>query len=281
MRISELHVFPIKGAAGVALTRTTLDAFGMADDRRWMIVDDRGVFVSQREYPELALLRVQLQPDELVIRSTRAGEARLPRQGGPGPTVRVRVWGDTVDAIDAGDVAAHTISAHLGSSVRLVHMPDSSVRGVDPDYGRASDRVSFADAFPLLLICQESLNTLNARLAEAIPMLRFRPNVVVAGAPAHAEDEWRRIRLGSVECDVVKPCSRCAATTVDPATGMRGKEPLRTLASYRAWNQKVWFGQNLIHRQPGEIAVGDQVEVLDVGPARPPLVAQRAVNTPA
>jgi uncharacterized protein YcbX len=189
MRISELHVFPIKGAAGVALTRTTLDAFGMADDRRWMIVDDRGVFVSQREYPELALLRVQLQPDELVIRSTRAGEARLPRQGGPGPTVRVRVWGDTVDAIDAGDVAAHTISAHLGSSVRLVHMPDSSVRGVDPDYGRASDRVSFADAFPLLLICQESLNTLNARLAEAIPMLRFRPNVVAPHPPRQ-----RRVR---------------------------------------------------------------------------------------
>src|SRR5688500_2647538 len=105
MRISELHVYPIKGAAGVALTRTTLDGFGMTDDRRWMIVDERGVFVSQREYPELVLLRVQLQPDELVIRSARAGEARVPREGGPGPAVQVRVWGDTVAAIDAGDAA--------------------------------------------------------------------------------------------------------------------------------------------------------------------------------
>jgi uncharacterized protein YcbX len=280
MRITELHVFPIKGAAGVALPHTTLDAFGMADDRRWMIVDERAVFVSQREHPELALLRVQLQPDELVIRSARAGEARVPRNGGSGPAVRVRVWGDTVDAIDAGDAAAHTISAHLGSPVRLVHMPDLSVRGVDPDYGRASDRVSFADAFPLLLITQESLDALNARLAEPIPILRFRPNIVVAGAHPHAEDEWRRIRLGDVSCDVVKPCSRCATTTVDPATGVRGKEPLRTLASYRAWNQKVWFGQNLIHRQPGELAVGDPVEVLELGSARPPLEAPLLAQMP-
>lgn len=278
MRITELHVYPIKGAAGAALTRTTLDAFGMADDRRWMIVDERGVFVSQREFPGLALLRVQLQPDELVIRSTRAGEARVPRHGGVGPTVRVRVWGDTVDAIDAGDAAGHTLSTHLDSRVRLVHMPDSSVRAVDPDYGRASDRVSFADAFPLLLIAQESLDALNARLAEPIPILRFRPNIVVAGARPHAEDEWRRIRLGSIECVVVKPCSRCATTTVDPATGVRGKEPLRTLTTYRAWNRKVWFGQNLIHLQHGEIAVSDQVQVLEVGPPRPPLVPRLALN---
>ena len=281
MRITELHVYPIKGAAGVALTRTTLDAFGMASDRRWMIVDERGVFVSQREYPELALLRVQLHPDELVIRSVRAGEARVPHQGAPGSSVRVRVWGDTVDAMDAGDAAAHTISAHLGTPVRLVHMPDSSVRNVNPDYGRASDRVSFADAFPLLLIAQESLDALNARLAEPIPILRFRPNIVIAGGRAHAEDEWRRIRLGRIECVVVKPCSRCATTTVDPATGVRGKEPLRTLTTYRSWNQKVWFGQNLIHRQQGEIGVGDPVEVLELGSARPPLVPRLALNVPA
>jgi uncharacterized protein YcbX len=183
--------------------------------------------------------------------------------------------------MDAGDAAAHTISAHLGTPVRLVHMPDSSVRSVNPDYGRASDRVSFADAFPLLLIAQESLDALNARLAEPIPILRFRPNIVVAGGRAHAEDEWRRIRLGRIECVVVKPCSRCATTTVDPATGVRGKEPLRTLTTYRSWNQKVWFGQNLIHRQQGEIGVGDPVEVLELGSARPPLVPRLALNVPA
>jgi hypothetical protein len=278
MRITELHVYPIKGAGGVSLTHTSLDAFGMADDRRWMIVDERGVFVSQREHPGLALLRVELQPDELVLRSARAGEARVPRHGGTGAPVRVRVWGDTVAAIDTGDAAARTVSVHLDAPVRLVHMPDSSVRGVDPDYGRASDRVSFADAFPLLLIAQESLDALNARLPWPIPIVRFRPNIVVAGARAHAEDEWRRIRPGSIECDVVKPCSRCATTTIDPATGVRGKEPLRTLATYRAWNQKVWFGQNLIHRQQGEIAVGDPVEVLEAGPARPPLVLRLPFN---
>jgi uncharacterized protein len=278
MRITELHIFPVKGAAGLAVARAGLDAFGLADDRRWMIVDERGVFVSQRQYPELALLRVQLAPDELLLRSTRAGEARVPRTGGTGAPVRVRVWGDTVDALDAGDAAADMLSSHLGTPVRLVHMPDSSVRAVGPDYGRASDRISFADAFPLLLIAQESLNALNARLAEPIPILRFRPNIVVAGSRAHAEDEWRRIRLGSLECTVVKPSSRCATTTVDPVTGVRGTEPLRTLSSYRAWNRKVWFGQHLIHRQQGEIAVGDPVEVLEVGPARPPLVLRLALG---
>jgi uncharacterized protein len=281
MRITELHIFPIKGAAGIALRRASLDTFGMTDDRRWMIIDERGVFVSQREHPELALLRVELLPDELVLRSARAGETRVPRSGGPGPPLRVRVWGDAVNATDAGDAAANTVSAHLGIPARLVHMPDTSVRHIDPDFGRASDRISFADSFPLLLIAQESLDALNARLAEPIPILRFRPNIVVAGDTAHAEDEWRRVRLGAVACDVVKPCSRCATTTVDPATGTRGKEPLRTLLTYRAWNRKVWFGQNLIHSQLGDIAVDDPVEVLEVGPARPPLVPRLALKAPA
>ena len=271
MRISELHVYPIKSAAGVTLKRARLDDFGLADDRRWMIVDDHGVFQSQREHPTLTLLEVELEPGALVVRSAPAGEARVTRGQPPGPVTQVRVWDDDVDAIDCGDEVAAIITAHVGEPVRLVYMPDSSIRPVNPDYYSARARVSFADAFPLLLITQESLDELNGRLAQRIPMLRFRPNVVVSGAEPYAEDTWRMIRLGAVPCDVVKPCDRCATTTVDIATGVRGKEPLRTLASYRNWNGKVYFGQNVIHRQPGEMAAGDGVSILESATPRPPL----------
>jgi uncharacterized protein len=273
MRITELYVHPLKGAAPVPVDAAALDAFGLQYDRRWMIVDAAGEFLTQRNQPLLALLGTGLEPDALVLRSQRAGEARLPLRPEAGPGLRVRVWDDEVDAIDAGEVAAAFISAHLGTAARVVHMPDTSVRQVDPDYAEPGDRVGFADAFPLLVITQESLDELNHRLAEPVPMLRFRPNIVVAGSAPHAEDEWRRIRLGTVSCDVVKPCARCAVTTIDAATATSGPEPLRTLATYRRWNGKVWFGQNVLHRGGGVLHIGDRVEVLETGAPRPPSAA--------
>jgi uncharacterized protein len=132
--------------------------------------------------------------------------------------------------------------------------------------------VSFADAFPLLIIGDGSLDELNRRLAVPIEMLRFRPNIVIGGMSPHEEDSWRLVRLGDVECDVVRPCARCVVPTIDPATGSAGVEPTRTLASYRKWDRKVWFGQNAIHRSPGTLAVGAAVEVLETGYAEPPLL---------
>jgi uncharacterized protein len=271
--ITELYTYPVKGAAAVALDVARLDDFGVEHDRRWMIVDGAGEFITQRNQPRLAQLRVALEPGELVLRSRQAGEARLPLHPESGEAVRVRVWADEVAGRDAGDAAAAFLRAHLGIAARMVHMPDSTVRQVDLDHGVAGDRVSFADGFPLLLITQGSLDELNGRLAEPVPMLRFRPNVVVAGAVPHAEDEWRRIRLGPVPCDVVKPCARCVVTTIDEATAVAGPEPLRALAAYRRWNGQVWFGQNVIHRGTGVLRVGDAVEVVAMGPARPPLTA--------
>jgi uncharacterized protein len=155
------------------------------------------------------------------------------------------------------------VSAHLDTDARLLFMPDTTMRQADLAYAEPGDRVSFADGFPLLLITQQSLDELNRRLTEPLSMLRFRPNVVVHGAAVpHEEDSWRSIRLGSVPCDVVKPCARCAVTTIDQATGIAGKEPLRTLAEYRRWDGKVWFGQNVVHRDTGMLRVGDEVEVL-------------------
>lgn len=275
MRVSELHIYPVKGAAGIPVPRVQLDAFGVAGDRRWMIVDEAGTFLSQRERPELGRLNVELVEDGLVLRSDRAGEARVTRPPADAARRRVRVWHDEVDAVDGGDAAAAILSAHLGSPARLVHMPDSTLRPVHPPFGRPGDRVNFADAFPLLLIGQASLDALNARLTEPVSMLRFRPNIVIEGTTPHAEDAWRRIRIGAVDCDVVKPCARCVVTTLDPATSRAGKEPLRTLATYRRWKGLVWFGQNAIHRVQGGVAVGDVVEVLIAGTPQPPLAPPR------
>lgn len=270
MILTEIRIYPIKGAAAIRTPAAELDAFGLRHDRRWMIVDAAGGFVTQRDHPHLALLATALSPDALLLHSPVAGELALPLQPA-GPGVQVRVWADDVAAVDAGDAAAEFLSAHLGFAARLVHMPDRTLRQVDLDYGRQGDRVGFADGFPLLLITQESLDALNARVGEPLPMLRFRPNLVVQGATPHAEDTWRRIRIGTVDCDVVKPCARCVVTTVDPATAVAGKEPLRTLAGYRRWNGKTWFGQNVIHRGTGRLAEGDAVAVLERGAARPPI----------
>lgn len=269
MHISELHVYPVKGCAGIPLQRAVLDTFGIEHDRRWMVVTAAGEFVTQRTHPSLALLRTALEPDALVLRSRQAGEVRLPLVP-DGARRTVRVWRDDVEAIDTGDNAASFVSDHLGAAVRLMYMPEGTVRPADTDHARPGDRISFADGFPLLLITQQSLDELNRRLGEPLPMQRFRPNVVVDAAPAaHDEDTWRTVRLGAVPCDVVKPCARCVVTTVDQATGRARKEPLRTLAGYRRWNGQVWFGQNVVHRATGAVAVGDRVEVSARGAPRP------------
>lgn len=277
VQISELWVYPLKGAAGISLQHAELDVFGVRHDRRWMIVDAAGEFVTQRNQPRLALLGTSLASDALELRSSAAGVMRLPLVA-PGPSRRtVRIWSDDVEARDCGEDAAAFVSAHLGTEARLLYMPASTRRQIDPAYARPGGRVSFADAFPLLLISQTSLDELNRRLAAPLPMLRFRPNVVVAGAQRpHAEDAWRSVRLGTIVCDVVKPCPRCAVTTVDPATAETGREPLRTLAGYRRFDGQVWFGQNLVHRGLGMLAVGDAVQILDTGALRPPIAeAQR------
>jgi uncharacterized protein len=271
MRISELYVYPVKGAAGIALDAARLDGFGIEYDRRWMVVDSDGTFLTQRNCAALALLQTTLEPDALVLSSRRAGELRLPLRPESGASCTARVWGDVVSASDAGDEAASFLVRDLERDVRLLFMPDTTLRQADLDYARPGDRVSFADGFPMLLISQAALDALNRRLTEPLSMRRFRPNVVVERTAPHEEDSWRRVRLGSVECDIVKPCARCAVPTIDPATGKAGVEPLRTLADYRRWNGKVWFGQNVIHRARGTLRVGDEVQVIVRGPNRPPL----------
>ncbi|MEH6626249.1 MAG: MOSC domain-containing protein [Motiliproteus sp.] len=265
--VSELFFYPLKSARGLSIDQAQLDRFGICQDRRWMLVDDSGVFVTQRKTPRLALVDVLLEENNLTL-SVAAALQDYPTLRLTTPTAdshqrRVQVWNDCCDALDAGNEAADWFSGFLRTSVRLVYMPDSTQRQVDLEYAKEGDVVSFADGFPLLLTTQASLDDLNQRLLHTIDISRFRPNVVASGSAPFAEDQWRKIRIGGVYFQVAKPCERCIMTTVDRHTGTKGKEPLATLSKFRRINNKVLFGQNLIHLNQGTIHRGDKIEVLE------------------
>ncbi|HEX6589713.1 MAG TPA: MOSC N-terminal beta barrel domain-containing protein [Longimicrobiales bacterium] len=267
MLVSELYFYPIKSMRGIMADRVTLDERGARNDRRWMLVDDDGVFISQREAPRMALIDVLLRGDALLVGAPGMELMRIPLEP-EGSPARCTIWSDTVDAVPVSRTCDDWFSSFLGRPCRLVHMPDTTRRVVDPSRVPHERIVGFADAYPLLIIGQASLDALNARLVAAgespVEMHRFRPNVVVAKAAPHAEDDWRHVRIGSIDVDVVKPCSRCTIPTVDVDTGVMGKEPLRTLSTYRKQGSKVMFGQNAVHRRAGSIAVGDPVTVASV-----------------
>lgn len=264
LRLAELRVHPLKSAAAVVSDRVEVDAFGPRHDRRWMAVGPDDVFLSQRRTAALALVGTRLDGDTLALHAPGLPPFRVPA----GRARRtVRVWKDSVDALDCGDEAAEWLTAALDEPARLVHIPDESLRPLPLEYGRPGDRVGFADAFPFLVLSRASVEDLNGRLETPLPVERFRPNLVIDGAEPYAEDRWRRIRVGGIAMDVVKPCARCLITTTDQRTGERGKEPLRTLAGYRRRDGHVWFAQNAVHRDLGTLRVGDAVEVLEVGPA--------------
>ncbi len=229
-----------------------------------MVVTPEGRFLTQREWPTLAVVQPVLGTDDLELRAPGRGEVRLPLRRARGETRRVRVWDDECEAWDEGPEAARLLSEHLGTSVRLVRMADAFVRAVESGSDRSA-QTGFADAFPLLVLSEASLEELNRRLAARgatpVPMGRFRPNVVLAGCPAFAEDEWKSIRVGPITLDLVKACVRCVTPTVDQASGSvpDPREPLATLATFRRRDGGVVFGQNAVHREPGWLSVGDLV----------------------
>ena len=277
MKLSRLFFYPVKACAGIELTAATVDQFGIMNDRRWLIVDADGVALTQRDHPGMALLRPAIQDGTLQL-SAPDGSVLSAERPSANVQREVSVWNDQMVANDAGNDAAAWLSDYLEQHVRLVYMPDTTFRRVDPNYSPVERRVSFADAFPFLVVSQESMDELNRRLPAPMGIERFRPNIVVDGASdPHAEDGWRRIRIGAIDFDLVKPCARCAVPTIDPQTAIAGKEPSRTLAVYRKRNGKIYFGQNAIHAAPGMLRVGDPVIMLTPGVEAP---AQTAIAGP-
>ncbi|MGP3927435.1 MOSC domain-containing protein [Streptomyces sp. 8N616] len=267
--LSAVHVYPVKSVAGCAPSEAAVEPWGLAGDRRWMLVGPDGRFLTQREHPRLALAAARPLPDGGVRVTAPGGEqltVEVPERIG---TTAVEVWRDKVDAVPAGAPAAEWFSGWLGTEVRLVHLDEPARRRpVHPAYARSGETVTFADGFPLLVTTTASLDALNSLIAQGdhadegpLPMNRFRPNVVVDGTAPWAEDDWSRIRIGEVSFRVVKPCSRCVITTTDQRTAERGKEPLRTLARHRRFGDRLVFGQNLIPEGTGTIRTGDPVEI--------------------
>ncbi len=265
LELSAIAVFPVKSMRGVDLSRGEVEPRGLAGDRRFMVVDAARRFVTARECPGLLRVSPAFEGDALVLSAPGRSSLRVLPAGANASGPAVEIWGDRCAAVDAGDAAAEWLSTVLGVAARLVQMTDACERGIDPDFSEPGDRVSFADAFPLLLIGEASLADLNARLPAPVEMRRFRPNVVVRGSPAYAEDDWSRLRIGPVEFAGARACRRCALPTLDPQSGEAHprREPMRTLSRYRRRADGVYFGQLLIPRTTGSIGVGDAVEIIE------------------
>jgi MOSC domain-containing protein len=266
--LASVHIYPLKGCRAVDLKESVVEPWGLAGDRRWLLVDADRQFITQRKHPALARLVVGCGPGaDITVSSDGYPPLRVVAPGGCAELLKVTVWRSTVLAAAAGPAADAWFSAYLGEPVGLVYLDDPTRRAVDPEFGADGDTVSFADGYPLLLTSTGSLDQLGEWLAAAgeqpVPMNRFRPNAVVAGLEPWAEDRWRRIRIGSASFRVAKPCGRCVVTTTDQTTGERGTQPLRMLAARRRFGKNVVFGQNVIPDSPGLIRVGDPVEVTE------------------
>ncbi|HSD07348.1 MOSC domain-containing protein [Flavobacterium sp.] len=265
LKLSEIWVYPVKSLGGISLQSSNVTDRGLELDRRWLLVDETGLFISQREHPELALFKPEIDGDNLKITHRKLSESiAIPIHPTENVLIKVTVWEDTIDAFEVSSEISDWFTKLLGFSARLVYMPDESERKVDPDYAISGEEItSFADAYPFLIIGQSSLDDLNNRLEQKVPMNRFRPNFVFTNGKAFEEDSWRNFRIGNVSFVGIKPCDRCVMTTVDQEKGVvSGKDPLKTLAQFRNFGNKVLFGQNVIGLGLGKVSVGDEIKVL-------------------
>ncbi len=274
--VVRVDIYPVKGGRGISRTRASVEARGLVGDRRWMVVDSNGRFLTQREMPALARLVGEETADGLTLEHDGSRHHAAIPDGGT--RLVVQVWKSTVDAASAGDDTGRYLSQCLGTPVHLVYMDEAATRTASAEWAGDDAPVSFADGFPVLIATRASLDDLNARMAvngePALSMERFRPNVVIEGTKAWEDDAWTRIRIGTVVFEINKPCVRCVVTTTDQETGDRpSDEPLRTLATFRRSKDRraagVLFGWNAVPRTTGDIAVGDEVEVLETRPIWP------------
>lgn len=260
MVITGLYIYPIKSLKGFSVQATKLSATGFEHDRRWMLVDPQNRFISQREHPELCLFDVQPDAHGFNI-SLNGASFHVPHSLQDGQRKWVRIWDDEVVSVEFTAGSAW-FSQQLGRDVALVYLPDDASRLVDTTYAFKGEVVSFADGFPVLCIGEASMNLLQSKVTEPMSIERFRPNLVFSGGTPHCEDTWKEVQIGSVLMVGAKPCGRCQITTIDQQSGKAGKEPLRTLATYRQWNQKIIFGENMLIPSAGYVQVGDPIEVL-------------------
>lgn len=261
LSLTGIRIYPIKSLAGVSRRSARVLPKGLENDRRWMLVDDDGVFMTQREHTKMALFGVVETAQGYVITHQGESVTLSPERREAANSFQAQIWNDRVMAYEVSPGHSAWFTKHLGLSCRLVAFPEESPRQVELPLASPGENVSLADAFPLMMIGEASLADLNSRLAEPIAMNRFRPNLIFSGGRPYEEDTWQAFSIGGKDFRGVKRCARCVLTTVNPETGEKGPEPLKTLATYRKENNKIYFGQNVLPRNTDVISVGDTIQV--------------------
>ncbi len=264
LRLSEIFVYPIKSLGGVSVHQSVVEPRGLQYDRRMMLVNEHGEFLTQRNYSRMALLKTSFGENSVVVTNSLNNESisidltRVSEE-----SVDVIIWNDTCTALKVSAVADDFFSEYLGLNCSLVYMPETEKRIVDKERKYVDDEqlVSFADGYPFLIIGQSSLDDLNKRLASPVPINRFRPNFVFTGGDAFEEDNWKDFFIGNLKFRAVKPCDRCVITTTNQETAERNEEPLKTLSTFRKFGNKVLFGMNVISYSTGAVSVGDKINL--------------------
>ncbi|MBS4034604.1 MAG: MOSC domain-containing protein [Ignavibacterium sp.] len=266
LTLSEINIFPVKSLGGISLQSSVVEERGLKYDRRWLLVDGNGMFMTQRDFPQMALIELSLSENNLTIKhksDTSLPAISIPLKYFSDERIDVIIWDDKCKAVPVNKEYDDWFSETLKMKCRLVKMPDDERRVVEKKFISEDKIVSFADAYPFLIIGQSSLDDLNSRLETPLPMNRFRTNFVFTGGKPFEEDKWNNFNIGEVKFKAVKPCARCVITTTDQETGKRSEEPLRTLATYRKSKNKVLFGMNLISFSAGTVKVGDSITLID------------------
>lgn len=263
LRISELTVYPIKSARGIAVDTMTLGKLGPDFDRRWMLIDQNGKFITQRQQAKMCLIGTQLKDQHLIVSAPTMPDLEITHTHSLDQALRQStVWGTAVTGYDCGDDVAEWFSAFLEKPCRLIYMPDDGERKVDTAYANDGERLAYADGFPLLVASQSSLDDFNSKLGIKIGMERFRPNIVISGCEPYAEDHWQKLCIGDIELSLVKPCSRCIIPSIDPQSATKQMEVNEALMRHRRRGNTTFFGQNALYQQFGTIHVGDDVTIL-------------------
>lgn len=264
LQVSQLFIYPIKSLGGIAKPAVEITNTGFKHDRRWMLVDEQNMFLTQRTHPQMVLLHVAESVNGFTVSKYNDADLSIdiPFFTESKKMIAVTVWDDVCNAIEVSDAHNDWFSEMLNTKCKLVYMPDDTRRMVDKRYAAHDEITSFSDGYPILMIGQTSLDNLNEKLKDPLPITRFRPNIVFTGGHAHIEDELAAFEINALHFLGVKPCSRCVMTTINQQTAAAGKEPLKTLAGYRMKNNKIYFGQNVLQQQNGIINTGDEIKIV-------------------
>lgn len=264
LQLSEIFIYPIKSLGGISLKQSVVEPRGLRYDRRMMLINEHGEFITQRDYPQKALFKTSIEENFVIVKNSLTGESiNINHNHISGDSINVTIWNDSCKALRVSAEADSYFSDHLGLRCSLVYMPDDEKRIVDSSKKYVTDEhiVSFADGYPFLIIGQSSLNELNKKLNVPVPMNRFRPNFVFTGGDAFEEDSWKDFFIGNLKFRAVKPCDRCVITTTNQDTAERNEEPLKTLSTFRKFGNKVLFGMNVISYSTGIVSVGDKINL--------------------